>query len=158
VNPSSIFVSSSPTKGTIVDNDEEFLLRWGWIGDTRYGSVHHYDYMSDCENFRNYPTAKFVTEFGENFTLQRCEHEKVITLRCTVCGNFSNGAGYTCMYMRGTAVHLAIDTAALHFTSGMPMVHLLMQGGGIDVPAGSFFLHACHTAAVQVHSPLRRLD
>lgn len=65
VNPSNIFISSSPTKGTIVDDDEEFLLRWGWIGDTRYGSVHHYDYMSDCENFRSYPTAKFVTEFGE---------------------------------------------------------------------------------------------
>uniref|UniRef100_A0A383VKX2 beta-mannosidase n=1 Tax=Tetradesmus obliquus TaxID=3088 RepID=A0A383VKX2_TETOB len=64
VNPSNIFISSSPTKGTIVDDDEEFLLRWGWIGDTRYGSVHHYDYMSDCENFRSYPTAKFVTEFG----------------------------------------------------------------------------------------------
>jgi hypothetical protein len=77
VNPSSIFISSSPTKGTIVDNDEEFLLRWGWIGDTRYGSVHHYDYMSDCENFRNYPTSKFVTEFGENFTLGRWWHEMI---------------------------------------------------------------------------------
>ncbi|KAF6261504.1 glycoside hydrolase superfamily [Scenedesmus sp. NREL 46B-D3] len=64
VNPSSIFISSSPTKGTIVDTDEEYLLRWGYIGDTRYGSVHHYDYMSDCENFRSYPTSKFVTEFG----------------------------------------------------------------------------------------------
>lgn len=66
VNPSSIFVSSSPTKGPIIDTEDEFVPRWGWIGDTRYGSVHHYDYMSDCENFRSYPTAKFVTEFGES--------------------------------------------------------------------------------------------
>ncbi|KAF8058425.1 hypothetical protein HT031_005549 [Scenedesmus sp. PABB004] len=64
VNPRNIFVSSSPTKGPAVDTPDDFVLRWGWIGDTRYGSVHHYDYLSDCEDFRSYPTAKFVTEFG----------------------------------------------------------------------------------------------
>lgn len=48
----------------MVDTPDDYQLRWGWIGDTRYGSVHHYDYMSDCEDFRSYPAAKFVTEFG----------------------------------------------------------------------------------------------
>lgn len=65
VDPSAIFVTSSPTKGVVLDSPDGLVLRWGWIGDTRYGTVHHYDYMSDCENFRSYPNAKFVTEFGE---------------------------------------------------------------------------------------------
>eukprot|EP00775_Hariotina_reticulata_P003140 gene3140-3417_t len=30
----------------------------------RYGSIHHYDYLSDCEDFRSYPAPKFVSEFG----------------------------------------------------------------------------------------------
>eukprot|EP00878_Enallax_costatus_P005743 GHUV01006021.1.p1 GENE.GHUV01006021.1~~GHUV01006021.1.p1 ORF type:complete len:795 (+),score=131.60 GHUV01006021.1:561-2945(+) len=64
VNPSSIFVSSSPTKGALVDTPEDYQIRWGWISDTRYGSVHHYEYLADCEDFRSYPAAKFVTEFG----------------------------------------------------------------------------------------------
>jgi beta-mannosidase len=88
VNPSSIFISSSPTKGTIVDNDEEFLLRWGWIGDTRYGSVHHYDYMSDCENFRSYPTAKFVTEFGEKSCKLHSELGTAFANTCMVCSSW----------------------------------------------------------------------
>lgn len=31
----------------------------------RYGTIHSYDYMSDCEDFRSYPLGKFVSEFGE---------------------------------------------------------------------------------------------
>lgn len=31
----------------------------------RYGTIHSYNYMSDCEDFRSYPLGKFVSEFGE---------------------------------------------------------------------------------------------
>ncbi len=35
----------------------------------RYGTIHSYDYMSDCEDFRSYPLGKFVSEFGEKLLL-----------------------------------------------------------------------------------------
>lgn len=38
----------------------------------RYGTIHSYDYMSDCEDFRSYPLGKFVSEFGESVTLSSC--------------------------------------------------------------------------------------
>jgi hypothetical protein len=33
---------------------------------SRYGTIHSYNYMSDCEDFRSYPLGKFVSEFGES--------------------------------------------------------------------------------------------
>jgi hypothetical protein len=35
VNPSTIFVDSSPYKGAVVDTPELYIKRWGWIGDPR---------------------------------------------------------------------------------------------------------------------------
>jgi hypothetical protein len=33
----------------------------------RYGTIHSYNYVSDCEDFRSYPLGKFVSEFGERW-------------------------------------------------------------------------------------------
>jgi len=61
IDPHTPFVSSSPSNG--IETTRE-----GWVAqnpsDNRYGDVHHYDYSSDSWNWRNYPEAKFVSEYG----------------------------------------------------------------------------------------------
>ena len=55
------FITSSPTNGakTIAE---------GWLSpnpyDLNYGDVHFYDYVSDCWNWRTFPKARFVSEYG----------------------------------------------------------------------------------------------
>lgn len=42
-------------------------LRWCCCDlSCRYGTIHSYNYMSDCEDFRSYPLGKFVSEFGKH--------------------------------------------------------------------------------------------
>jgi hypothetical protein len=36
VNPTTIFVDSSPFKGAAIDTPELYVKRWGWIGDPRF--------------------------------------------------------------------------------------------------------------------------
>jgi hypothetical protein len=40
------------------------LKRWGRTSDERYGDVHFYNYWFDCQSAREFPQAKFVSEFG----------------------------------------------------------------------------------------------
>jgi hypothetical protein len=40
------------------------VKRWGRPGDWRYGDTHFYNYGFDCEAAREFPRAKFVSEFG----------------------------------------------------------------------------------------------
>jgi hypothetical protein len=40
------------------------LKRWGRTSDERYGDVHFYNYAFDCQSAREFPQAKFVSEFG----------------------------------------------------------------------------------------------
>ena len=55
------FITSSPTNGakTIAE---------GWLSpnpyDLNYGDVHFYDYVTDCWNWRTFPKARFVSEYG----------------------------------------------------------------------------------------------
>ncbi|XP_023230069.1 beta-mannosidase-like isoform X1 [Centruroides sculpturatus] len=55
------FLPSSPSNGKITEKD-------GWISsnpqDTHYGDVHFYDYTSDSWDWKIYPRARFVSEYG----------------------------------------------------------------------------------------------
>lgn len=55
------FLPSSPSNGKITEKD-------GWISsnpqDNHYGDVHFYDYSSDSWNWKTYPRARFVSEYG----------------------------------------------------------------------------------------------
>ncbi len=55
------FVGSSPSNGKETEKEN-------WISknpqDWRYGDVHYYDYDSPLWNWRQFPSAKFASEFG----------------------------------------------------------------------------------------------
>uniref|UniRef100_A0A673TDD3 Beta-mannosidase n=1 Tax=Suricata suricatta TaxID=37032 RepID=A0A673TDD3_SURSU len=55
------FIISSPTNGA--KSVEE-----GWLSanpyDENFGDVHFYDYTNDCWNWKNFPKARFVSEYG----------------------------------------------------------------------------------------------
>ncbi|XP_023590506.1 beta-mannosidase isoform X3 [Trichechus manatus latirostris] len=55
------FITSSPTNG--VESIAE-----GWVShnpyDTHFGDVHYYSYSSDCWNWKLFPKARFVSEYG----------------------------------------------------------------------------------------------
>ncbi|XP_068954718.1 beta-mannosidase [Petaurus breviceps papuanus] len=55
------YVTSSPTNGA------ESIAE-GWVSrkpyDTHFGDVHFYDYESDCWNWKVFPKARFVSEYG----------------------------------------------------------------------------------------------
>lgn len=55
------FLASSPSNGKISEQE-------GWISsnpqDYHYGDVHFYTYSSDGWNWRSYPRARFVSEYG----------------------------------------------------------------------------------------------
>ena len=50
--------ASPPAEAPVV------LKRWGRTSDERYGDVHFYNYAFDCQSAREFPMAKFVSEFG----------------------------------------------------------------------------------------------
>nr|XP_044622329.1 beta-mannosidase isoform X3 [Equus asinus] len=55
------FITSSPTNGA------ESVAE-GWVShnpyDKHFGDVHFYDYISDCWNWKIFPKARFVSEYG----------------------------------------------------------------------------------------------
>ncbi|ELK06379.1 beta-mannosidase isoform X1 [Pteropus alecto] len=55
------FITSSPTNGLK-------SIREGWLSpnpyDTNFGDVHFYDYISDCWDWKTFPKARFISEYG----------------------------------------------------------------------------------------------
>uniref|UniRef100_A0A452RRU1 Beta-mannosidase n=1 Tax=Ursus americanus TaxID=9643 RepID=A0A452RRU1_URSAM len=55
------FIISSPTNGAE-------SIKEGWLSlnpyDNNFGDVHFYDYISDCWNWKVFPKARFVSEYG----------------------------------------------------------------------------------------------
>jgi hypothetical protein len=57
-----IWVDSSPSNGLI--SVSPYAKIWGSASTAVAGDVHFYDYNCDCEDYRSYPEARFVSEFG----------------------------------------------------------------------------------------------
>ncbi|XP_025839605.2 beta-mannosidase [Vulpes vulpes] len=55
------FIISSPTNGAE-------SIKEGWLSvnpyDSNFGDVHFYDYINDCWNWKVFPKARFVSEYG----------------------------------------------------------------------------------------------
>ena len=56
------FVTSSPTNGKKTQDYPYFIADNPY--DPNYGDVHYYNYKDDCRDWRNFPKARFVSEFG----------------------------------------------------------------------------------------------
>lgn len=57
-----VWVDSSPSNGLI--STSPYAKRWGEASTPAAGDMHFYDYSCDCEDYRSYPNARFVSEFG----------------------------------------------------------------------------------------------
>ena len=62
ITSSIVWVDSSPSNGLI--STDPYVKIWGQASTAQQGDVHFYDYSCDCEDFRSFPEAKFVSEFG----------------------------------------------------------------------------------------------
>ncbi|KAI8475070.1 MAG: glycoside hydrolase superfamily, partial [Monoraphidium minutum] len=60
--PSTPFVDSSPSNGMV--SPRLGVKRWANAQDPRHGDVHYYNYAADCQDWRHYPRARFVSEYG----------------------------------------------------------------------------------------------
>uniref|UniRef100_A0A8D1WIM2 Beta-mannosidase n=1 Tax=Sus scrofa TaxID=9823 RepID=A0A8D1WIM2_PIG len=60
-DPTRPFITSSPTNGAK-------SIAEGWVSenpyDTNFGDVHFYNYWNDCWNWKIFPKARFVSEYG----------------------------------------------------------------------------------------------
>ncbi len=57
-----VWVDSSPSNGLL--SADPYAKMWTTASGETAGDVHFYDYEMDCENYTNYPKAKFISEFG----------------------------------------------------------------------------------------------
>ena len=57
-----LWVDSSPSNGLL--SVEPYVKRWTRGSTAAAGDMHFYDYSMDCEVDRNFPAARFVSEFG----------------------------------------------------------------------------------------------
>jgi beta-mannosidase len=56
------WVDSSPSNGLIAT--DPYAKIWGSASTEVAGDVHFYNYACDCEDYKSYPQAKFISEFG----------------------------------------------------------------------------------------------
>ncbi|ETK85887.1 hypothetical protein L917_09260 [Phytophthora nicotianae] len=56
------FVDTSPSNGLY--SVDPYVKRWGPTNGVAFGDVHFYDYNNDCQDYRMYPRARFISEFG----------------------------------------------------------------------------------------------
>lgn len=57
-----IWVDSSPSNGLL--SVEPYVKLWSQASTSAAGDMHFYDYNMDCENWSEFPTSRFVSEFG----------------------------------------------------------------------------------------------
>lgn len=57
-----VWVDSSPSNGLV--SVDPYVKLWGQASTAAQGDVHFYDYNCDCEDYRSFPEAKFISEFG----------------------------------------------------------------------------------------------
>ena len=81
------FVTSSPTNGKKSEDYPYFIADNPY--DPNYGDVHYYNYKDDCRDWRNFPKARFVSEFGYQ---ERYSSGKIIqeNFFMDICSNFEN--------------------------------------------------------------------
>ena len=58
------FVSSSPSRGPMVEQADLYVQYWGSAQDPNYGDMHYYNYDADCSDVATLPRARFISEFG----------------------------------------------------------------------------------------------
>ncbi|KAE9038251.1 Beta-mannosidase [Phytophthora rubi] len=56
------FVDTSPSNGLY--SVDPYVKRWGPTNGVAFGDVHFYDYNNDCQDYKMYPRARFISEFG----------------------------------------------------------------------------------------------
>jgi beta-mannosidase len=78
IEPSSmrVWIDSSPSNGLI--STEPYAKRWGSASTAAAGDVHFYDYDCNCESYKSFPAARFVSEFGFQVMPSFVTYEKYI--------------------------------------------------------------------------------
>jgi beta-mannosidase len=56
------FVDTSPSNGLF--SQEPFVKKWGDANSYFYGDIHYYNNSADCHDYRMFPQARFVSEYG----------------------------------------------------------------------------------------------
>jgi beta-mannosidase len=77
VTSSVIWVDSSPSNGLL--STDPYVKLWGEASTAKKGDVHFYDYSCDCEDYRSFPEAKFISEFGFQTMPSFLTYEPVIS-------------------------------------------------------------------------------
>ena len=55
-------MDSSPSNGLL--SVDPYVKLWSQASTSTAGDMHFYDYNMDCENSDEFPTSRFVSEFG----------------------------------------------------------------------------------------------
>ena len=71
-----IWIDSSPSNGLISTNP--YAKLWGSASTADAGDMHFYDYNCNCESYKSFPAARFVSEFGFQVMPSFVSYEKYI--------------------------------------------------------------------------------
>uniref|UniRef100_A0A7N5P6L4 Beta-mannosidase n=1 Tax=Ailuropoda melanoleuca TaxID=9646 RepID=A0A7N5P6L4_AILME len=125
------FVLSSPTNGAE-------SIKEGWLSlnpyDNNFGDVHFYDYISDCWNWKVFPKARFVSEYGYQSWPSFSTLEKVMQAQCVKTetefyrrsrSEIVDGQGYTmgALYWQLNDIWQAPSWASLEYGGKWKMLH-----------------------------------
>ncbi|XP_057165586.1 beta-mannosidase isoform X2 [Ursus arctos] len=125
------FIISSPTNGAE-------SIKEGWLSlnpyDNNFGDVHFYDYISDCWNWKVFPKARFVSEYGYQSWPSFSTLEKVMQAQCVKTetefyrrsrSEIVDGQGYTmgALYWQLNDIWQAPSWASLEYGGKWKMLH-----------------------------------